>query len=364
MQQIDTPPGAPKPAASPVGKTTGPSPSYQAASGQSGGFIWILILLFVIGGIGFVVWRAKQTRATAAAAAKRTDPAVPITPGKVTEKEVSIYFDGLGTVQAYNTVAVNSRVDGQVVKIAFTEGQDVRTNDLLAQIDPGPFQAALDAAQAKKLQDAAQLDNALLDLQRDLALTNIVTAQALDTQSNLVRQLEAMVTNDQAGIESCQVQLDYTTIRAPLEGRCGHPPGGPGQHRSRQRHQRHRGHHPIAAHLRRLHPAGAGCRRRSPAKWPKARSRFWRWIATTKQSSTRERCRVIDNQIDATTGTIKSRPPFPNQNLSLWPGQFVNPRVLVDNPTAWSWAESVIQRGPDGEYVFTVEGEGPTWWQN
>ena len=221
MQQIDTPPGAPKPAASPVGKTTGPSPSYQAASGQSGGFIWILILLFVIGGIGFVVWRAKQTRATAAAAAKRTDPAVPITPGKVTEKEVSIYFDGLGTVQAYNTVAVNSRVDGQVVKIAFTEGQDVRTNDLLAQIDPGPFQAALDAAQAKKLQDAAQLDNALLDLQRDLALTNIVTAQALDTQSNLVRQLRAMVTNDQAGIESCQVQLDYTTIRAPLEGRCG-----------------------------------------------------------------------------------------------------------------------------------------------
>ncbi len=145
--------------------------------------MWIIILLFVIGGIGFIVWRAKQTRAAAAAAAKRSDPAVPVTPGTVQEKEIAIYCDGLGTVRAYNTVTVNSRVDGQVIKIAFTEGQDVHTNDLLAQIDPGPYQAALDAAKAKQLQDMAQLDNAKLDLQRDLALTNIVTEQTLDTHA-------------------------------------------------------------------------------------------------------------------------------------------------------------------------------------
>jgi multidrug efflux system membrane fusion protein len=357
MQQIDTPPDALKPVASPAGLSKGPSPSYQSASGQSGGFIWILILLFVIGGIGFVVWRARQTSAAATAATKRADPAVPITPGTVLEKEVSLYFDGLGTVQAYNTVAVNSRVDGQVVKIAFTEGQDVHTNDLLAQIDPGPYRAALDAAKAKKLQDAAQLDNARLDLQRDLALTNIVTAQSLDTQSNLVRQLEAMVTNDEAGIESCQVQLDYTTIRAPLEGRCGLRLVDQGN----IIHANDTNGIVVITQLRpifvvfTLPEQDVGIISRKMAEGPVTVLALDRDNKTILDTGTLS---VIDNQIDATTGTIKLKAAFPNQNLTLWPGQFVNPRVLVEKVTSLVVAESVIQRGPDGAYVYTVEGEG------
>lgn len=319
--------------------------------------MWILILLVVIGGIGFVVWRAKQTRATVTAAAKRADPAVPITPGKVMEKEVSIYFDGLGTVQAYNMVVVNSRVDGQVVKIAFTEGQDVHTNDLLAQIDPGSFQAALDAAKAKKLQDTAQLDNALLDLQRDLALTNIVTAQALDTQSNLVRQFRAMVTNDEAGVESSQVQLDYTTIRAPLEGRCGIRLVDQGN----IIHASDTNGIVVITQLRPisvvfiLPEQDVGVVSRKMAGGLVGVLALDRDNKTVLDTGTLS---VVDNQIDSTTGTIKLKATFPNKNLTLWPGQFVNPRVLVDKVTSLVVGESVIQRGPDGEYVYTVEGEG------
>ncbi len=357
MQQTDTPPGTQNPATSPSAKLSGANQPSPPASGQAGGFMWIIILLFVVGGIGFIVWRAKQTKAIAAAAAKRVDPAVPITPGTVMQKEVSIYFDGLGTVQAFNTVTVKPRVDGQLIKVAFTEGQDVRTNDLLAQIDPGPFQAALDQAKAKKLQDVALLDNARLDLRRDLDLTNIVTAQALDTQSNLVRQLEAMVTNDQAGIESCQVQLDYTTIYAPLEGRCGIRLVDQGN----IVHANDTNGIVVITQLRPifvtfiLPEQDVGVIARKMAQGPVPVLALDRDNKTVLDTGT---LAVIDNQIDTTTGSIKLKATFPNHNLSLWPGQFVNPRLLVDKINSLVVAESVIQRGPDGEYVFTIEGEG------
>jgi multidrug efflux system membrane fusion protein len=319
--------------------------------------MWIIILLFVVGGIGFIVWRAKQTKAAVAAAAKRVDPAVPITPGKVVEKEVSIYFDGLGTVQAFNTVTVSPRVDGQLVKVAFSEGQEVHTNDLLAQIDPGPYRTAFDQAMAKKLKDTALLDNARLDLQRDLDLTNIVTRQALDTQSNMVRQLEAAVRTDQAGIESCQVQLDYTTIRAPLEGRCGIRLVDQGN----IVHANDTNGLVVITQLRPIYVTfilpeqDAGIIARKMAQGPVPVLALDRDNKTVLDTGTLS---VIDNQIDAASGTIKLKAAFPNNNLSLWPGQFVNPRVLVDKVNSLVVAESVIQRGPDGDYVYTIEGEG------
>jgi multidrug efflux system membrane fusion protein len=379
MQQIDSPPGTQDPENSPPAKPPGASPlrpsgltdsrpadfakpagTYaprQPASGQSGGFLWILILLVVAGGIGFIVWRAKSTKAAALALSKRGDLSVPIVPGKVVEKEVSVYFDGLGTVQAFNMVTVKPRVDGQLIKVAFTEGQDVHTNDLLAQIDPNPFQAALDQAQAKELQDQALLDNAKLDLQRDLALTNIVTLQTLDTQSNLVRQLEAMVRTDQAGIDSCRVQLDYTTIRAPLEGRCGirlvdqgnivHATDTSGVVVITQLR-------PISVVFT-LPEQEVGAVSGKLARGPVSVLALDRDNKTVLDTGT---LAVIDNQIDTTTGTIRCKATFPNSNLSLWPGQFINPRVLVDKITGLLVPESVIQRGPDGPYVFTVHGEG------
>ena len=141
----------------------------------------------------------------------------------VKRADYPVFLESLGQVQAYNTVTVRARVDGQIVKIAFEEGQMVKAGDLLAQIDPRPFQAALDQAKAKKTQDEANLVNARLDLQRyaTLAKQSYATQQQLDTQNALVNQLIAQIAADAAAIDAAQVQLDYTTIRAPISGRAG-----------------------------------------------------------------------------------------------------------------------------------------------
>ena len=170
-----------------------------------------------------VTWFEQRAANAKKAAASRATPPVTITAGVVKHKDVPIYLDGLGTVQAYNTVTVHARVDGELMKVAFTEGQDVRAGDLLVQIDPAPYKAQLEQNVAKKAQDAAQLANARLDLTREVALVTakIDSQQVYDTQKALVDQLDATVKADQAAIDSAKVQLDYTTINSPLSGRTG-----------------------------------------------------------------------------------------------------------------------------------------------
>ena len=348
MPQNQSPPLSAPP---PQPKT--PPETFPVATSSSGGWQWILILLVAAVAIGFLVWRAKTAKANANPAARRGDTTVPITPGKVKEREVSIYFDGLGTVQAYNTVTVKSRVDGQLVQVAFTEGQDVHSNDVLAQIDPAPFKAALDQAKARQLTDQANLDNAKLDLQRDLDLTNIVTRQALDTQSNLVRQLVSTVTNDVAGVESCQVQLDYATIRAPLDGRCGVRLVDQGN----IVHATDSNGLVVITQLRpifvvfTLPEQDVG---QVALKMSGGPVTVLAMAADNKTVLDTGTLAVIDNQIDSTTGTIRLKASFPNQNLALWPGEFINPRVLIEKTNGLTVPESVIQRGPDGDYVFTI----------
>jgi membrane fusion protein, multidrug efflux system len=172
---------------------------------------------------GYVGWQHLATTRAVAAPAAAPSPAIPVSIATAERRNVPIYLTGLGTVQAFNTVTVKTRVDGELLKVAFTEGQDVKAGDLLAQIDPRPFQATYDQAVAKKVQDEANLANAKLDLQRfsDLATRNFAPKQQVDTQRATVAQLEAQIRGDQAAIDSAQTQLDYTTIKSPLTGRTG-----------------------------------------------------------------------------------------------------------------------------------------------
>src|ERR1700749_633296 len=184
---------------------------------------WI-VLIAVLGGAGYFGWKhhqegVQQAENAQKAAARR--PAIPVSISPVEKMDFPVYLTGLGTVQAFNTVVVRTRVDGQIDKIAFQEGQMVKQGDLLAEIDPRPFQATLDQAKAKKSQDEANLANAKLDQQRysTLAKQNFASQQQLDTQNALVAQLTASIAADVASIDAAQVQLDYTTIRAPITGR-------------------------------------------------------------------------------------------------------------------------------------------------
>jgi multidrug efflux system membrane fusion protein len=358
MQQVDTQSEAQKLATQPPAKSAGGNPASPPAPGKSEGRMWIVVLLLVALVIGGAVWKAKRARAASAVAtARRGDSIVPITPGTVVKTNVLIYLDGLGTVQAFNTVTVTPRVDGQLIKVAFTEGQDVRTNDLLAQIDPGPFQAALEQAKARRSQDEALLENAKIDLDRDLQLTNIVTQQALVTQQAVVRQYDAAVKADQAGIDSAQVQLNYTTITAPIEGRCGLRMVDQG---NIVRASDTNGLvvitqlRPISVVFT-LPEQKVEVVSRKMAEGPVSVLALGRDNKTVLDRGT---LAVIDNQIDTSTGTIRLKANFPNQDLRLWPGQFVNPRVLVDQTNGLVVQDNVIQRGPDGEYVFTIVGDG------
>jgi len=284
---------------------------------------------------------------------------VPIVPGTVEEKDVPIYLDGLGTVQAFNTVTIHSRVDGQIIKVAFVEGQDVHVGDLLAQIDPAPFQAQLDQSVAKKAQDEAQLTVARLNLARDkeLLTNKILAQQDYDTQQATVDQLAASVRGDDAAINNSRVQLAYTTITSPLEGRTGlrmvdqgnivHANDSNGlvvitQLRPisvtftlpEQNLQQIREHLPASGALKAI-----------------ALDRDNRAVLSEGQLA------VIDNQIDVTTGTIRLKAVFANQDLKLWPGQFINIRLLLETKRGPVVPASVVQHGPDGEFAFVINTE-------
>jgi multidrug efflux system membrane fusion protein len=261
--------------------------------------------------------------------------------------DVPVYLDGVGTAKARNTVTVRAQVDGKLVAILFTEGLDVAKGDILAKIDPTLYQALYDQAVAKKAQDEATLANARLDLERylRLAASNAVNKQQVDTQRALVAQLEAQVKADQAMIDSARATLSYTDITAPLKGRTGirqvdegnivHASDATGivvitelqpitvtfnlpqQDLPRLNKVLDNGHLPIDA----LDTAASGDKEEMDSEGDKD---------TKAKILDRGKVLVVDNQVDQTTGTIKLKAEFPNAKLQLWPGQFVNVRVLIE----------------------------------
>ena len=318
------------------------------------------ICLLIVAG---AVWLSRHHAATAGkkgpGGGRMELPPVPVVEGTVAEKDVPIYLGGLGNVQAFNTVTVHTRVDGQVTKIAFTEGQDVHEGDLLAQIDPDPFRTALDQAIAKKGQDEAQLANARVDLKRyaDLLANEGVTEQQYDTQKALVDQLIATVNADQAAIESAKVQLAYTTISSPIDGRVGIRLVDQGN----IVHANDANGIVVITQLRPISVVFILSAQTLPyiQEEIQATGNPELPVQAVSQDNTtvlgEGKLAVIDNQIDVNTSTIKLKATFPNTDLRLWPGQFVNARLLLKvSKGSIVVPASVVQRGPDGPFAFVI----------
>lgn len=323
------------------------------------------ILLVLLAAGGYAAWYFRPPPPDPAAMGGRRGgggkpgdmPPVPVVEGKVEKKDIAIYLNGLGNVQGFNTVTVRSRVDGQLNRIAFTEGQDVRAGDLLAEIDPKPFEAALEQTQAKKAQDEAQLANARLDMERNQTLLaqKATTQQKVDTQKALVAQLEATVKADQAAIESAQVQLSYTKISSPIDGRIG-------LRLVDQGNVVHAGDQNGIVVISQLKPISVVFT--LPEKHLQDIQREMgkgkmSVVALGRDNESRLGegvLSVLDNQIDVSTGTIKLKATFPNEALQLWPGQFVNVRLLLTmRRDGIVVPASVVQRGPDSTFAFVIK---------
>ncbi len=315
-----------------------------------------LAIVVAISG-GYLAWRHRAAPNAAAGPAAAPQPALPVSVGTAERRDVPIYFTGLGTVQAFNTVTVKTRVDGELVKVAFTEGQDVKAGDLLAQIDPRPYQAAYDQAVAKKVQDEANLANAKVDLQRfaDLATRNFAPKQQVDTQRATVAQLEAQIQGDQAAIDAAKTQLDYTTITSPLTGRTGirlvdqgnivHATDTTGLVVVTQLQ-------PISVIF--TLPESELTALQSALKTGPVR------ILAMSRDDNRQLAEgtlaVLDNQISQTTGTMRLKGTFPNQDRALWPGEFLNIRLLArTEQNVVTVPSGALQRGPDGYYAYIVK---------
>jgi multidrug efflux system membrane fusion protein len=317
---------------------------------------WIL-LVAAIGAAGYFGWdrfhgrdAAKNTQQAAA-----RKPAVPVTTGAVEKADFPVYLTGLGTVQGFNTVQVRTRVDGQIDKVAFKEGQIVKEGDLLVEIDPRPYQAALDQAKAKKVQDEANLANADLDLQRYTKLGEFATRQQTDTQRSTVAQLTAQIAADAAAIATAQTQLDYTQVKSPISGVVGLRQVDIGNivNASTQTGI------VSVAQIEPIAVIFTAPEEQLPYINEAQTVSPLKVIAITtdgKKVLAEGKLAVINNQVDTTSGTIRLKGVFDNKDHMLWPGQSVSTRLLVKTlKDATVVPDDAIQHSTDGLYAYTVD---------
>src|ERR1700675_3052496 len=320
---------------------------------------WIF-LIAVVAAAGYYGWQrfyAVKQAAAAIDAQKAARPAVRVTVAPVGKADFPVFLTGLGSGQGFNTVLVRTRTDGQIDKIAFKEGQTVRQGDLLAEIDPRPFQAALDQAKAKKAQDEANLANASLDLQRFTKLGEFATRQQTDTQRSTVAQLTAQIAADDAAIFNAQTQLDYTQVKSPIAGVVGLRQVDIGNivNASNQTGI------VTVAQIEPIAVIFTAPEDQLPYIMEGQSVQPLKVIAITtdgKKPLAEGTLAVVNNQVDTTSGTIRLKAVFVNKNHALWPGQSVSTRLLVKTlKDATVVPDDAIQHSTDGLYAYAVNQE-------
>jgi membrane fusion protein, multidrug efflux system len=326
-------------------------------------FVRLLVTLLLGGLVAagvWKVWREPAAVAQSKGAGKRGggaggDGPVPVRAVAALTADVPVTLDAVGTAKALNTVSVQPQTGGKVIKVSFKEGQNVEKGQVLAEIDPAPLQATLDQALAKQRQDAAQLANARMDLERYNRIPGTLPQKTVDTQRSLVTQFEGLAASNKANVEAAQLQLAYTKIVAPVSGRTG-------------LRQVDEGNIVSAASsivtITQVKPIAVlfNVPQQQLSAVNKAVARGVVSVealeADNKTVIDKGTLQVVDNQVDQTTGTVRMKAEFPNGELQQWPGQFVNVRLLADTlkgsivvPTA------AVQRGPQGSFVYVVAGE-------
>jgi multidrug efflux system membrane fusion protein len=318
---------------------------------------WIVVIV-ALGALGFFGWqrfvRGNDQATAANNAQKSARNAVRVTIAPVEKSDFPVYLTGLGTVQGFNTVVVRTRVDGQIDKVAFQEGQLVNQGDLLVEIDPRPYQATLDQAKAKKAQDEANLANANLDLQRFTKLGEFATRQQTDTQRSTVAQLTAQIAADDAAIFNAQTQLDYTAVKAPITGVAGLRQVDIGNIVNAATQT-------GVVTIAQIEPIAViftAPEEQLPYINEAQAIKPLKTVAITtdgKKPLAEGTLAVVNNQVDTTSGTIRLKAVFDNKNHALWPGQSVSTRLLVKTlKDATVVPDDAIQHSTNGLYAYVV----------
>jgi multidrug efflux system membrane fusion protein len=303
------------------------------------------------------IWRLSPGTEVPVAAAQTAAPGVPVTAGTVAAQDVPVFLNGIGTVQAYNMVAIKSRVDGQIVKVDFKEGQDVKEGEPLLQIDPRPFQAALEQAQANKQKDEAQLVGAQLDLDRyeKLIGSGWQTRQSYDQQKATVGQLQASIKGDEAQINTAKLNLSYSDIRSPIDGRLGAKLVDKGN-------LVHANDNAPLVTITEVKPIFVsftlpqetlGDVRENHKGSPLV---VYAYSGDGKKQLAEGKLTLIDNSIDQSTGTVHLKARFDNDDERLWPGQFVSLRVVLSTRREVATVPAqTVQNGPNGYYAYVIK---------
>ena len=300
------------------------------------------------------------TSLRSSSAKSRTEDTVPVVTEKARRQDIPVYLNGLGSVQALNTVTVRAQIDGKIIKVNFQEGQDVRAGDLLMQIDPRPYQAALDQSLAKQNQDQAQLDYAQKVLSRDVELFDkrVLDPQSLDLQKATAAQMAALVKADEAAVASAKVQLEFTKITSPIDGRVG-------LRLVDQGNIVHASDLTGLVIITQIRPISviftlpeSNLREVTKRVAANDGDQSLTVVATDQENNQildQGELGAMDNQIDQATGTIKLKAIFKNRQLGLWPGQFVNIRLLVDTrKQALVVPANAVSEGPNGDFVYVI----------